>query len=99
MPLTLAILGTILLHTWLLEPRDVPVVVPATVVVVLTAWSALRSRTSGLSIKELLPATLATVLFTLPAVLVVLAVGFGIGTFHHPARLVENFAALVPWGA
>jgi len=99
MPFTLAILGTILLYTWILEPRGVPVVVPAAVVVVLTAWSALRTRTFGLSIKELVPASRATVLFTVPAVLVVLAVGFGIGTFHDPARLVENFAALVPWGA
>ena len=99
MPFTLAILGTILLYTWILEPRGVPVVVPAAAVVVLTAWSALRTRTLGLSIKELVPASRATVLFTVPAVLVVLAVGFGIGTFHDPGRLVENFAALVPWGA
>jgi len=98
MPFTLAILGTILLYTWILEPRGVPVVIPAAMVVVLTAWSALRTRTSGLLVKELLPASRATVFFTLPAVLVVLAIGFGIGTLHAPARLWETFAALVPWG-
>src|SRR5262245_36316825 len=98
MPFTLAILGTILLYTWLLEPRGVPVAVPAVVVVVLTAWSALHSRTSGLSIKALLPASRATLVFTIPAVLVVLAAGFAMGTLHDPGGLLEKCAALVPWG-
>ena len=98
MPFTLAILGTILLYTWVLEPRGVPVVLPAAVVVVLTAWSALRSSTSGLSMKELVPASRATLFFTVPAVLVVLAVGFALGTLHDPGGLLEKFAALVPWG-
>jgi membrane protease YdiL (CAAX protease family) len=98
MPFTLAILGTILLYTWILEPRGVPVLVPAGVVVALTAWSALRSRTSGLSIKEFVPASRATALFTVPAVLVVLAAGFAMGTLHDPGGLLEKFAALVPWG-
>jgi len=98
MPFTLAILGTILLYTWILEPRGVPVVLPAVVVAVVTAWSALRSRRSGLSMKELVPASRATLFFTVPAVIVVLAVGSGIGTLHDPGGLLEKFAALVPWG-
>lgn len=98
MPFTLAILGTILLYTWILEPRGVPVAVPAGAVVALTAWSALRSRTVGLSIKELVPASRATALFTVPAVLAVLAAGFAMGTLHDPGNLLEKFAALVPWG-
>lgn len=98
MPFTLAILGTIVLYTWVLEPRGVPVAIPATAVVLLTAWSALRSRTLGLSIKEFVPALRATLFFTVPAVLVVLAVGFALGTLHDPGALAEKFVVLVPWG-
>ena len=98
MPFTLAILGTILLYTWILAPRGVPVAVPAIAVLVLTAWSALRSRISGLTLREFVPALRATLFFTLPAVLVVLGAGALMGTLHDPGGLVEKVAVLVPWG-
>lgn len=99
MPFTLAILGTILLHAWILEPRGVPVAVPASAVVVLAAWRGLRTRTWGLSPKALISASRAAVFFTVPAVLVVLAAGFARGTLHDPGSLVERLLVLVPWGA
>src|SRR5207342_2781198 len=65
---------------------------------VLTAWSALRSRISGLTLREFVPALRATLFFTLPAVLVVLGAGALMGTLHDPGGLVEKVAVLVPWG-
>ena len=98
MPFTLAILSTILLYTWILEPRAVPVAAPAAVVLFLAAWNGWRARTCGLAFKELIPASRAAVLFTVPAVLVVLGVGFAQGTLHDPGGLFERFIVLVPWG-
>jgi membrane protease YdiL (CAAX protease family) len=98
MPFTVAILATILLYTWILEPLGVPVAAPAGAVVVLAAWSGLRSRTWGLSLKELIPASRAAVIFTIPAVLVVLGIGLARGTLHSPGALIERLAVLILWG-
>jgi membrane protease YdiL (CAAX protease family) len=98
MPFTLAILATILSYIWILAPLGIPVAAPAGAVVVLAAWSGLRTRTLGLSLKELIPATKAALLFTVPAVLAVLAAGFARGTLHDPGSLLERLAVLLPWG-
>lgn len=98
MPFTLAILSTILLYTWILEPRGVPVAVPASLVLFLAAWSGLRARTLGLGLNEVIPASRAAALFTVPAVLALLGVGLLLGTLHNPGTLLGRFAVLVPWG-
>jgi hypothetical protein len=98
-PFTLAVLATILIYTWLLEPRGVPVAIPAAVVLVLSVSSALKSHTSGLAPRDLLPASRATVLFTVPAVLIVLSIGAALGTLHDRGSFLREFAVLVAWGA
>jgi len=94
----LAILATILGYTWILEPRDVPVAVPAVIVVSIALLNGWRSGVWGLSLKALLPAARAAVLFTAPAVLVVLGAGMAFGTLHDRGS-VRDLAVLIPWGA
>lgn len=98
MPFTAAILGTILLYTWVLAPRGLPVGVPAAIVVALAVWSGIRSRMWGLSPKAFAPALRAAALFTVPAVPVVLAAGMALGTLHDRGSLVPNLAVLIAWG-
>jgi membrane protease YdiL (CAAX protease family) len=98
MPFTLTILATLLLYAWVLEPRGVPVAAPAAVIGVAALLNNVRSGEWGLSPRALLPALRATALFTLPAVLGVLAAGMTIGTLHPRAAFLDNLAELVPWG-
>ena len=60
--------------------------------------NSVRSGEWGLSPKALLPALRATVLFTLPAVLLILAAGMVMGTLHDRADFLSHLAELVPWG-
>jgi len=98
MPFTLAIFATILGYTWVLEPRGVPVAVPAVLVVSIALLNGWRSGEWGLSPRALLPAARAAVLFTAPAVLVVLGAGMAFGTLHDRGS-VRDLAVLIPWGA
>lgn len=98
MSFTVAILATILVYTWVLEPRGVPVGVPAAIVVVVAAWSGIRSGAWGLSPRALIPASRAAVLFTVPAALVVLAAGMALGTLHDRGSFFRDLALLIPWG-
>jgi membrane protease YdiL (CAAX protease family) len=95
---TLTILATLLLYTWVLEPRGVPVAAPAAVIVVTAVVNNIRSGEWGLSPRALLPALRATVLFTLPAVLLILAAGMAMGTLHDRPAFLDALAELVPWG-
>ena len=98
MPFTLTILATLLLYTWLLEPRGVPVAAPAAVILAAAVLNNVRSGEWGLSPRALIPGSRATTLFTLPAVLSILAAGMAIGTLHDRADFLGNLAELVPWG-
>jgi hypothetical protein len=98
MPFTVTILATILIYTWVLEPRGVPVAAPAVVVVCATLVNGVRSGVWGLSLKALPPASRAATIFTVAAVPVVLAVGLALGTLHDRPALLANLAALIPWG-
>ena len=95
---TLTILATFLLYAWVLEPRGVPVAAPAAVIVVTAVLNNVWSGEWGLSPRALLPGLRATALFTLPAVLGVLAAGLAIGTLHDRAASLGDLAELVPWG-
>jgi Type II CAAX prenyl endopeptidase Rce1-like len=99
MPFTLAILATIALYAWILQPRGVPASVPAAIVVLVAGWNGLRTGIWGLSPQALIPASRAAVLFTFPAVLVVLAAGMALGTLHDRGAFLGSLAVLVPWGA
>ncbi len=71
---------------------------PAALIVVTAVLNNVRSGEWGLSPRALLPALRATALFTLPAVLGVLAAGMAIGTLHDRADFLGSLAELVPWG-
>jgi membrane protease YdiL (CAAX protease family) len=93
-------LVVILSYTWLLEPR-LPrafVVVPGAIVVVLGLWHALRAREWGLAPAAFLPGLRAAVLFTVPAVLALLAAGAALKTLHTPRESLTDVALLVVWG-
>jgi membrane protease YdiL (CAAX protease family) len=98
MPFTLTILATLLLYTWVLEPRGVPVAAPAAVVAGAAVLNNVWSGEWGLSRRALVPASRATALFTLPAVLLLLGAGMAIGTLHDRADFLGNLGELVPWG-
>jgi hypothetical protein len=98
-PFTVIIFGTIFLYTWVLEPRGIPVAAPAAIVVISTLVSNLRSGVWGLSVSAFLPALREAALFTVPAVLVVLAIGLLLGSVHDRGAIMRDLAALVPWGA
>ncbi|HVH26511.1 MAG TPA: CPBP family glutamic-type intramembrane protease [Vicinamibacterales bacterium] len=98
MPFTLAILATILGYTWVLEPRGVPVGVPAVIVVAITVLNGWRSGVVGASPRALLPASRAAALFTVAAVLVVLGAGLALGTLHDRGASLRDIALLIPWG-
>src|SRR6185295_3549688 len=93
-------LATILSYTWLLEPR-LPrafVVVPGAIVVALGLWHAVRTGELGLAPAALLPGLRATALFTVPAVLALLAAGAVLKTLHAPRESSTDMALLVVWG-
>lgn len=98
MPFTIAILTTILVYAWILEPNGVPVAVPAAIIVLLTLWSCVRSGSWGLSPAAFLPALRAAMLFTAPAVAVVLGVGAALGTLHDRGQLLQDLVVLIAWG-
>jgi membrane protease YdiL (CAAX protease family) len=99
MPFTLTILTTILLHTWVLEPRGVPVAVAAAVVLAAALLNAIVSGEWGLSPRALLPALRATTLFTVAAALGVLALGMILGTLRVRSSPLGGLDVLIPWGA
>ena len=99
MPFTVTIFATILLYAWVLEPKGTPVALPGAVLLAATILNNLVSGEWGLSPRALPQASRATALFTLPAVLAVLAVGLALGTLHDRSDFLGNFAELIPWGA
>jgi len=99
MPFTVTIFATILLYAWVLEPKGTPVALPGGVLLAATILNNLVSGEWGLSPRALPQASRATALFTLPAVLAVLAVGLALGTLHDRSDFLGNFAELIPWGA
>jgi membrane protease YdiL (CAAX protease family) len=97
---TAGILAAILSYTWLLEPR-LPrafVALPSAMVIALGAWHALRTGEWGFAPAALRPGFRAAALFTVPAVLTLLAAGAAAGTLHGRRASLGSFAALVAWG-
>ena len=95
---TSAILVVLLGYVWVLEPLGAPLALPVTLVVALAAWSTKRMGLAGFSPKAFLPALWATALFTVPAVLVLLAAGAVMGTLHERPHTLGSLGRLVVWG-
>jgi membrane protease YdiL (CAAX protease family) len=100
MPFTSAILGAVLIYTWLIEgraPREM-VYVPGTLVVGLTVWHNARSGEWGFSRRAFGRGLLLVLAVTFPLVLLILAAGAAVGTLHDRRDFLGNFAPLVVWG-
>jgi membrane protease YdiL (CAAX protease family) len=107
---TFGTLAAILSYTWLLEPRlhcghhlagwlpRAFVVLPIAIVLALGAWHAARTGEWGLAPAALRPGMRAAALFTVPAVLALLAAGAAAGTLHDRRFSLSQLAALVVWG-
>jgi membrane protease YdiL (CAAX protease family) len=98
---TAAILAAVLAYVWLVEgnaPRNF-VFLPGAVVVALTAWHNLRHGEWGLSWRALVPGLRLSLAITLPLVLLILGVGFAIGTLHDRRDFLGHLAGLFVWGA
>ena len=100
-PLTIAILTTVLAYTWLLEPRvgHEFVGLPVSVVAAIGVVNALRTGEWGMAPRALIPGLRAAALFTIPLTVVLLAAGAALGTLHHRGNVWVEFAGLVLWGA
>ena len=100
MPYTLAIVGSVLVHVWLLEsrwPRDV-VLVPAVLIVALTIRYNLRHREWGVAPRALAPGLVRALAVTLPIVLILIGAGAFLGTLHDRRDFLGSLAPLVLWG-
>jgi membrane protease YdiL (CAAX protease family) len=99
-PFTLAIVASVLAYVWLIEPNVArsAVLVPAAVIVVLTAWHDLRHRAWGFSWRALAPGMWRALAVTFVAVLLIVAAGAAIGTLHDRRDFLGSLAPLVVWG-
>src|SRR6185503_5907458 len=99
-PFTAAIMACVLSYVWIIEPR-VPrsaVLVPAAVLVILTAWHDLLRGEWGFSASALLPGLWRALAVTFVAVLLIVGTGAGIGTLHDRRDFLGSLAPLVLWG-
>lgn len=100
MPFTTIIFTVILVYIWLVEgraPREA-VFVPGAIVVLLSAWHDIRRREWGFSRIALIPGLTTGLTITIPLLLVILAVGFFLGTLHDRRDFLGSLAPLVVWG-
>ena len=100
MPFTMAILASILVYIWLIEPnvgRDA-VLIPAAVVIILTGWHDLRSGDWGFSWRALGPGLWRALAVTLAAALLIVGAGAMVGTLHDRRDFLGSLAPLVLWG-
>jgi hypothetical protein len=81
------------------RPPGAFVSVPVALVIVAGFWHAMHRREWGLDPRALLPGARATVLFTLPAVVLLLASGAALDTLQDCGDFLGNLAGLVVWGA
>lgn len=100
MPFTAAILACILLYIWFIEPYVArsSALIPGAIVLILTAWHALRHGDWGLSRAALLPGLWRALAVTIAAVLVIVATGAAVGTLHDRRDFLGSLAPLVLWG-
>jgi membrane protease YdiL (CAAX protease family) len=100
-PFTVSILTCILVYVWLIEPNVVhsAVLIPAAVVVILTAWHDLRYGDWGFSWPALAPGLWRALAVTFAALLLIVGTGAAVGTLHDRRDFLGSLAPLVLWGA
>ena len=101
MRFSLAIVAVVLLWTWLLAPRlpDRFVMAIGAVVILLAIRHNLGSGEWGFRWRALGGASWRALLVTVPAVVLILAVGAALGTLHDRRDFLGSMAPLVVWGA
>jgi membrane protease YdiL (CAAX protease family) len=99
-PFTLAVLTSLLVYVWLIEPNVArsAVLIPAAVLVILTAWHDLRYRDWGFSWPALAPGLWRALVVTFAAVLLIVGAGAAVGTLHDRRDFLGSLAPLVLWG-
>jgi membrane protease YdiL (CAAX protease family) len=99
-PFTGAILTCVLAYVWLIEPHvgRSAVLVPAAIVVVLSAWHDVRQSEWGFSGRAFLPGLWRALAVTFVAVLLILGAGAAVGTLHDRRDFLGSLAPLVLWG-
>ena len=100
MPFTAAIMACVLVYVWLVEPY-VPrsaVFMPATVVVIFTAWHDLRHEDWGFSWPALATGLWRAMAVTFAAAVVIIGAGAAVGTLHDRRDFLGSLAPLVLWG-
>jgi membrane protease YdiL (CAAX protease family) len=99
-PYTIAIVGSVLVHVWLLEerwPREV-VVVTGVLIIALTIRYNLQHGEWGFARPALAPGLVRALTVTLLLVLVLLGTGAFLGTLHDRRDFLGSLAPLVLWG-
>jgi membrane protease YdiL (CAAX protease family) len=100
MPFTVAIMACLLVYVWLIEPSvsRSAVLIPAAILVILTAWYDLRHGEWGFSWPALPSALWRALAVTFAAVLLILGAGAAVGTLHDRRDFLGSLAPLVLWG-
>ena len=98
---TLPIVAIIAGYTWVLAPRTPRWVAHVVTLIVLglSVWRAMLTGEWGLRRSALWPALRLAAAFTVPAALILCAVGSGLGTVPRRGNPWGDFAFLLPWGA
>jgi membrane protease YdiL (CAAX protease family) len=101
MPFSVAIVALVLLWTWLLATRvpDNAVLAVGGAVIALAVWRNLRHGEWGITPRSLGGASRAAILVTLPGVVLILAVGWALGTLHDRRDFLGSLGPLIVWGA
>jgi membrane protease YdiL (CAAX protease family) len=100
-PFSIAIVAVVLLWTWLLAPRipDRLVIAVGAAVILAAIGHNLRQGEWGFRWRALAGASWRVLLVTLPAVVLILAVGAALGTLHDRRDFLGSLGPLVVWGA
>jgi len=99
-PNTIAIVLAVLVHAWFLAdqwPREI-VLLPAGLIIFLTARHDLTHREWGFAPRALVPGLVRALAVTLLLGAVLLAVGALLDTLHDRRDFLGSFAPLIVWG-
>lgn len=102
MPYTLTLVAIVAGYTWVVDQffdlRGLWRQVPTILVLAVGLVHAIRTREWGLSPRALGPATIWTVVFTVPAVAIIISIGVRLGTWHARGDVWWELLSLILWG-